>query len=194
MKIPKQNILWVTETDWVSSNREVRQGCILSPILFAIYTEKLAVRVKEKGLGIKVGNERLSLLMYADDIVILSESGNDLQLMLDVVNEYSVDFGVKFGMDKSQIMIVNNDQVDIERTWRLGENNVMRTNEYKYLGVTLNVKGCEKAKSEKIFKANQWYERLASIARYRVNKYLVVRELWKGIAVGSIMYGMNVLN
>ena len=182
------------ETDWVSSNRGVRQGCILSPILFAIYTEELAVRVKEKGLGMKVGNERLSLLMYADEIIILSENGNDLQLMLGVVNEYSVELGLKFGMDKGQIMIVNNNQVDVERTWRLGENDVMRTNEYKYLGVTLNVKGCEQAKSEKIFKTNQWYGRVANIARYRANKYLVVRELWKGMAVPSIMYGMNVLN
>ena len=182
------------ETDWVSSNRGVRQGCILSPVLFALYTEELAVRMKEKGLGMKVGNEKLSLLMYADDIIIMSEKRDELQSMLDVVNEYSVDFRVKFGMDKSQIMIVNSDYVDENSTWRIGENDVKRTEEYKYLGVTLNVRGCEKAKGEKIFKANQWYGRLASVARYRANKYLVVRELWKGMAVPSIMYGMNVMN
>ena len=61
------------------------------------------------------------------------------------------------------------------------------------MGVTLNIKGCEKVKSEKKFKANQWYGRLASIAKYRANKYVVLRELWKGMKVPSIMYGMNVL-
>ena len=40
-----------------------------------IYRE-LAVRVKEKGLGMKVGNKRLSLLMYANDI-IMTENDND---------------------------------------------------------------------------------------------------------------------
>ena len=66
--------------------------------------------------------------------------------------------------------------MDAENTWRLGEN-VMRIDEYKNLGVALNVKGCEKAKCKKIFTANQWNGRLASVARYRANKYLVVREL-----------------
>ena len=52
------------EIDWVHSNRGVRQGCILSIVLFALYTEELAVKVRESNLGIKVGNERLSILMY----------------------------------------------------------------------------------------------------------------------------------
>ena len=182
------------ETEWVYSNRGVRQGCILSPVLFAMYTEELAVRVKEGNWGMRVGNEKLSLLMYADDIIIMSESSDELQCMLDVVNKYSIDFGVKFGLDKSQVMIINKDHMDVDKNWKLGENQLKNTDEYKYLGVSVNVKGCIKAKSEKIFKANQWYGRLASIARYRANKYLVVRELWKGMAVPSIMYGMNVLN
>ena len=94
------------ETEWVRSNRGVSSGCILSPVLFAMYTEELAVQVKERELLMRIGNEKLSLLMYADDIILMSEKSDDLQSMLDVVNEYSVDFGVKFGMDKSLVMIV----------------------------------------------------------------------------------------
>ena len=62
------------ETEWVLSNRGVRQGCILSPVLFAMYTEEFAVRVKESNLGMKIGNEKISLLMYADDIILMSEN------------------------------------------------------------------------------------------------------------------------
>ena len=143
------------ETDWVHSNGVVRKGCILSPVLFALYTEELAVRVRESNLGIRVGNERLSILMYADDIIIMSESSEELQQMLNVVSEYSLDFGVKFGVDKNLIMVLNGDEDDIDKEWKPGECCVKRKYEYKYLGVTLNIKECEKAKSEKMFEANQ---------------------------------------
>ena len=181
------------ESDWVESKRGVRQGCILSPLLFALYTEELALRVKERGLGVTVGREKLCMLMYADDIIIMCETGNDLQELLDIVNGYGVDFCVKFSKDKSQIMVINDDRNE-EREWKLGDNVLKRTREYKYLGVTLTENGSDRAKDEKVFQANQWYGRLASIARFRANKYVAVRELWKTMAVPSITYGMNVLN
>ena len=43
---------------------------------------------------------------------------------------------------------------------------------------------------EKLSQANQWYGRLASVARWRANKYEVLRELWKTVAVPSLMYGI----
>lgn len=40
-------------------------------MLFGVYTEELAVRMKKTGLGMRVRDERLNILMYADD------SGNE---------------------------------------------------------------------------------------------------------------------
>ena len=123
----------------------------------------------------------------------MSEISEELLEMLDVVYKYSAYFGVKFSMDKSLLMTVNTDKVHEDREWSLGVNQMQRTEEFKYLGATLNVNECEKAKSDNLFRANQWYGRPTRIVRYRANKYVVVRELWKEIAVPSIMYGMNVL-
>ena len=182
------------ETEWVYSQRGVRQGCILSPLLFSLYTEELILRAKRTGLGMKVGNERLVILMYADDVIIMCESGEDLQEVLDAVSEYGRDFSVKFSADKSKVLVVNGEQEDVEREWELGDIRVKRTNEYKYLGVMLNERGSEQVMQEKLSKANQWYGRLASVARWRANKYEVLRELWKTVAVPCLMYGMNVIN
>ena len=37
------------ETDWVRSKKGVRQGCVLSPLLFVVYTEELTVRIRKTG-------------------------------------------------------------------------------------------------------------------------------------------------
>ena len=74
----------------------MRQGCVLSLLLFGLYVEELAVRVKPTGLGVKVGNDMLSVLMYADDMVVLSENHKDLQEMLNAVTDYGRDFDVNF--------------------------------------------------------------------------------------------------
>ena len=81
----------------------------------------------------------------------------------------------------SQVMVINGDASE-RNEWRMGDRIIERTDEYKYLSVTLNTYGVEKAKNN-IYKSNQWYGRLASVARYRANKYVTVRELWKTLAV-----------
>lgn len=52
------------EADWVKSKREVRQGCILPPTLFCLYTEELAVRIR-----MNAGEDKLCVL-YADDVIL----------------------------------------------------------------------------------------------------------------------------
>ena len=181
------------ETDWVYSKRGVRQGCILSPLLFSLYTEELILKVKRLGLGMEVGNERLSILLYADDVIIMSECAIELQAMLNAVSEYSNDFCVSFSEAKSKVIVINGMEEDVDREWQIGGISVKRTKEYKYLGVTLTESGSEKIMDDKVCKANQWYGRLASVARIRANKYEVLRELWKTVAVPNLLYGMNVL-
>ena len=89
-------------------------------------------------MGIYIGDDRLSCILYADDIVIMSECGVELQRMLDIVTEYGRDFDVKFGTDKSLVLIINGGEEDIGCKWKLGESEINRTNEYIYHGCVLN--------------------------------------------------------
>ena len=65
-------------------NRGVRQGCILSPDLFSLYSEMI-MRHLEGTPGIQFGGHSSNNLRYADDTVLIAETEEDLQELLDTV-------------------------------------------------------------------------------------------------------------
>ena len=63
----------------------MRQGDTLSPTIFSLFKNDSAKEIKAAGYGISVGNDKVLILLYADDIALLSESEDDMQNMLDTV-------------------------------------------------------------------------------------------------------------
>ena len=57
----------------------------------------------------------LSILLYAEDVVGLSEHHAELQEMLNAVTEYGRDFDVRFSREKSKVLVVNGDASDRDR-------------------------------------------------------------------------------
>ena len=54
--------------DPVKPARGLKQGCVLSPILFSLYMNDLGRILQETNLGIEIGDTNISCLMFADDI------------------------------------------------------------------------------------------------------------------------------
>jgi len=82
----------------------VRQGGVLSPILFSIYIDDLITQLRCSGYGAYIGNLYLGSILYADDIALLSGSCRSMQIMLDICTEYSHIWDIQFNPDKSQVM------------------------------------------------------------------------------------------
>ena len=72
-------------TEWFGTLQGVRQGDNLSPTLFNIYLNDLAKEIKDMGLGVPLDDINVPILLYADDIVLISENESNLQKMLDHV-------------------------------------------------------------------------------------------------------------
>ena len=64
----------------------VKQGCLNSPTLFAMYVNDLATVIKSLNKGIDIVNINVSILLYADDIVLISPNGSNLQCKIMYMN------------------------------------------------------------------------------------------------------------
>ena len=60
----------------------LRQGCSLSPILFLIYVDRI-VKKNESCGKVKIGECTVQRLLFADDLVLLDSTQNDLQQAFD---------------------------------------------------------------------------------------------------------------
>ena len=78
-------------TDWFQIGKGVRQGCILSPCLFNLYTEYIMrnAGLDEAQAGIKIARRNINSLIYADDTTLLAESEEELKSLLMKVKEES---------------------------------------------------------------------------------------------------------
>lgn len=72
-------------SSWFPVTSGVRHGDSFSPTIFAFFINDLAEGLKNLHKGVKLDNLEISCLLYADDIMLMSESEEDMQAMLDYV-------------------------------------------------------------------------------------------------------------
>jgi len=117
----------------------VRQGGILSPVLFAVYVDVLVHRLKSANIGCKMFDIYYGCLLYADDIVLLAHTCtlNGMQQMLDICTEYGVDCDVKFNDSKSVAMRVGPRFNVACKALELSGKSIRFVDSVKYLGVNI---------------------------------------------------------
>jgi hypothetical protein len=123
----------------------VPQGSVLSPFLYATYINGLHKALADAGLGTRVHGRLVPMLLYADDIVLLTRSADELKAMLKVTHEYARKWRFDVNHGKSNVVVFGSKAAKKEAkviVWRLGSDVLKVVEIYKYLGIeTGKVKG-----------------------------------------------------
>ena len=124
----------LTESFNVSSG--VRQGDVMSPTLFSMFLNDLATGIKELNCGIQINELVISILLYADDIVLIAPTEESLQKMLNFVSDWCRKWRMAVNTDKTKMIHFRKKSTpQTTYDFQLGSDSVEKVSCYKYLGV-----------------------------------------------------------
>jgi hypothetical protein len=151
-------------SEWFDVQSGVRQGCVIAPLLFNIYIDfvvKQALALMPEGCGVKLAYhcdgqlhrvkygvaesmELVSILLYADDMALLSQDAEELAVMLQTMDRVSAGSGMRINASKTEILSVAAaaaQQTATPIAVQISEGEVKQVSSFKYLGSLLDESG-----------------------------------------------------
>ena len=106
--------------------------------IVTILNNDLAVMLKDLRKGVKIDNERVCILLYADDIVLIAENECDLHDMLTMLSTWCLRNGMSINASKSNVVYFRpNSSPRSKYVFNCGDCNIECASKYMYLGLTL---------------------------------------------------------
>ena len=137
----------------------IKQGGVLSPVLFCVYMDELISRLVRLNVGCHLGHKYTGVLTYADDVTLLAPTYEATMEMLKVCEECAREYDILFNSSKSQVILfptpatrklkpvikLNNNVIEYaSRAVHLGS----------YIGVSSDKANVEKAANDLFIRAN----------------------------------------
>ena len=114
----------------------VRQGCLLSPVLFNIFLEIIMrSTLEDYQSSISCGGRQLSNLRFADDIDLITGSEHQLQDLTERLVRASSHFGMEISIEKSKLLV--NGRLHGPAYIRVGDDVLEEVHKFKYLGAVI---------------------------------------------------------
>ena len=149
-KVESSILLGDTRTDFFEILVGLRQECLLSPILFDLFLNDLVKEINALGKGVKCGDKKVSILLFADDIALIADTQEDLEFLLDFTYKYSLKWRFKYNYEKCNVIVFDNEhhkpfiygkckeKCSCGHHFRFGVHLIQQVLVYKYLGVELD--------------------------------------------------------
>ncbi len=122
----------------------------MSPDLFNYYTEIIMRDLRDME-GVKVGGTNINNIRYADDTVLLAESQDKLQDLVNTLNRSSRQGGLTINKKKTEVMVVSKEEQPPQINILLDAEPLKQTDNFNYLGSTITCDGkCEMSIKKRI--------------------------------------------
>ena len=119
----------------------VKQGGIISPVLFNVYMDDLSCVLHRSNIGGRIGGEIVNHLSYADDLCLICLSSAGIQKLLNVCSKYATKHSLSYDANKSYSLCFKATTIKFKRlTLYIGQINIPNVTDCRYLGITISVK------------------------------------------------------
>ena len=179
------------KTEWIDIKKGVRQGCILSPDLFSLYSQRVMDELEDLE-GVKVGGRNVNNIRYADDTVLVADSEEKLRELVVALHRACTARGlnINFGQGKTEVMGITRRAQDLNVNIRMEGRHITQVEKYKYLGVMVMKDGkCETEVLKRIGMAKTSFNNMRKIL---TNMNIAMRlrmRLVKCFVWSILMYG-----
>ena len=177
--------------------RGLRQGCSLSPLLFALYISQIGSDLSACDVGFQLGGMTVSALLFADDIVLISPSFDGLKQLLRIVKSHCDNLKLEISVKKSKVVTPE----DIEAVELFNDENevtlsLSKVLVYRYLGtdttLLMSTTG-SKRQHRSVMTAKRYKFACFYVARTGPDILDTVLATWSNIALPSILTGCEVI-
>ena len=134
-------------SDWVGIARGVRQGCVLSPELFSLYTEMIMRKINHTE-GVKIGGLNVNNIRHTDDTAIITDAEEQLQNLINVIATESRKFGLEIEKGKTFSMTISKKSISPMCSIEIDRIAIKQVDKFEYLGslITSDVKSDQEIK------------------------------------------------
>ena len=202
--------LWHTLFNWYSSSTSsvlwydrvsrpflvrqgVRQGAVLSPLLYAVFTSELLFLLEASDLGVRIGTVYAGSPTFADDMALIASSQEDLQGMLSVVDKYANKWGYKINPSKSAVLIFSRKKLP-SYEWSISNSSIPTLSSARHLGLLLSTSSSTVNRTTRSITSSRsaYYALSALGARHTGVNTATSLQLFKAISLSILSFGFEV--